>query len=129
MPTERSSQMRFLLTSFSTSSMNGGIISSSRRQRATKSGGRSWIRPPMRQVGDRQAGAAARLQQAVDLLARLEEVPEVGQAAGVDQGRAVADAVVHDARELGEDQSAPTPPSAAPRCPASSRPSGSSRRC
>ena len=55
-------------------------------------------------VGHRQPRAAAGLEQVVDLLAGLVEVPEVRERADVHEVRADADAVVHDPGELGEDR-------------------------
>jgi hypothetical protein len=61
-------------------------------------------------VGDGQPGAAACLDQIVDVLPVLIEVNEVGQSADVDEVRAYADAVIHDPRELGKDRPHQDPP-------------------
>ena len=73
---------------------------------------------PDAHVGDRQPRAAAGLEQVVDVLAVLVEVPEVRQRADVDEVGADADAVVHDPGELGEDR-----PARGARGPGTSTPS------
>ena len=103
-PCSRLRTIRLFVTSVSTSSRNFGIDSRSRpaaRDEVVRDVDRETADAHVR---DGQSGAAAGLDQAVDVLPVLVEVHEVRQRADVHEVRADADAVVHDPGELRQDR-------------------------
>ena len=86
--------MLLVVTNLSTSSDKLGDVAQQVPNLLLEIGGDLVCQPANSGVGHGQASAGARLEQGVDLFPWLEEVPEVGEGADIDQGRAEAYRVV-----------------------------------